>query len=249
MKDDSGSGLRAIDLRKSYRGRTVVDSLSLQVTAGEIVGLLGPNGAGKTTTFHMMMGLVRPEQGRVWLDDMDITAWPMYRRARAGVGFLSQQPSVFRRLSVRDNLRLVLQASGLRGRRLEQRVEQVLDEFALGTVAGAQAGPCSGGERRRLEIARSLVTGPRYLLLDEPFSGIDPLALEDIRSHITALAGRGLGLLLTDHNVRETLSICHRAYIVSRGRTIAEGTPAEIAASKSARELYLGEGFRLDEAS
>ncbi|RME23411.1 MAG: LPS export ABC transporter ATP-binding protein [Deltaproteobacteria bacterium] len=237
--------LEARGLRKSYRGRTVVDGLGLKVKQGEVVGLLGPNGAGKTTTFHMLMGLIRPEAGRVILDGVEITRWPMHRRARAGLGFLAQQPSVFRRLSVRDNLRLVMEENGIRGNELERVLEETLEKFELAHLADATAGSCSGGERRRVEIARAMVVRPRFLLLDEPFSGIDPLTLSDIRRQVVELARSGLGLLITDHNVRETLSSCDRAYIVSDGRVLAEGTPQHLVQNEAARRLYLGEEFSL----
>ncbi len=239
--------LRGEGLVKVYAGRRVVDGVSLRLAPGEVVGLLGPNGAGKTTSFHMLMGLVRPDGGEVWLGEERLTRWPMHRRVRAGVGYLSQEPSVFRRLSVRDNLRLYLEACGARGREAEERVERALAEFELGRLAGALGATLSGGERRRLEIARAMIQGPRHLLLDEPFSGVDPLAVEEIRAQILRLAGAGVGLLITDHNVRETLSTCDRAYIVKDGKILEEGAPAAIAQSPLARATYLGSRFRLDE--
>jgi lipopolysaccharide export system ATP-binding protein len=242
-------GLDAVGLVKAYGGRRVVDGVDLGVRPGEVVGLLGPNGAGKTTTFHMIMGLVRPDFGQVRLGALDLTRWPMHRRARAGVGYLSQEASVFRRLSVRDNLRVYLEACGQRGRAAEERVEQSLAEFDLGRLAEALGATLSGGERRRLEIARAMIQQPRFLLLDEPFSGVDPLAVDEIRSRILRLARAGVGLLLTDHNVRETLSTCDRAYIVKDGKIIEEGAPAAIAQSPRARASYLGARFRLDDGA
>lgn len=240
--------LAAEGLCKSYRGRRVVDGLSLKLEPGEVVGLLGPNGAGKTTTFHMLVGLVRPDAGRVLLDGRDISRFPVHRRARAGLGFLSQEPSVFRGLTVQDNLRLVLETSGFSGREARRRAGAILEELDLQRVATVPSFRCSGGERRRLEIARTLVGNPRFLLLDEPFSGIDPLALEDIRGQIQRLAEKGLGLLVTDHNVAEALSACRRAVILHAGRVVASGTPAQIAADPLARRTYLGENFKLREA-
>jgi len=238
--------LLASGLVKSYRGRRVVDGIHFEVGPGEIVGLLGPNGAGKTTSFNMVMGLIKADSGKVILKETDITGWPMYRRARAGIGYLSQEPSVFRRLTVRDNLLLYLQAAGVRGSEARERVDKVIEEFELSLVADSYAATCSGGERRRLEIARAMIQGPCFLLLDEPFSGIDPLAVEEIRQQIKRLREKGIGLLITDHNVSETLSTCDRAYIVKDGKVIEEGTPAQVAASEQARAMYLGERFRLD---
>jgi len=225
----------------------VVDRVNFEVGGGEVVGLLGPNGAGKTTSFNMVMGLLEADDGSVQLNKQDITAWPMYLRARAGIGYLSQEPSVFRGLSVRDNLLLYLQASRTSRENAEQRVDRVVAEFELDKVAGSYASTLSGGERRRLEIARAMIQNPSFLLLDEPFSGIDPLAVEEIRSQILKLSESGIGLLITDHNVRETLSSCDRAYILKDGKIIEEGKPAEIAGSQRARAMYLGERFRLEE--
>mgnify|MGYP001204048178 CR=1 FL=1 len=238
--------LRAEGLIKAYRGRRVVDNLDLRVAPGEVVGLLGPNGAGKTTTFHMMVGLLHADAGRVHLRGQDISGWPMHRRARAGIGYLSQEPSVFRRLSVEDNLRLVLQLHGRKGKEASAAITKAMEEFDLGRVAGQKAASLSGGERRRLEIARTMIQGPAFVLLDEPFSGVDPKTIDEIRQQIGDLSRSGIGLLVTDHNVRETLSTCHRAYIVTDGRILEEGTPTQIAGSDRARALYLGERFRLD---
>ncbi len=238
--------LQALGLVKAYRGRRVVDGLDLRVAPGEVVGLLGPNGAGKTTSFHMVVGLLRADAGRVILRGQDISGWPMHRRARAGIGYLSQEPSVFRRLSVRDNLRLVLQVMGLKGEVGQERIERSIDEFELGRVAEQMASSLSGGERRRLEIARTMIQDPAFVLLDEPFSGVDPKTIDEIRQQIRSLSESGIGLLVTDHNVRETLSTCDRAYIVTEGKILEEGTPAEIARSERARTYYLGERFRMD---
>ncbi|NMB77307.1 MAG: LPS export ABC transporter ATP-binding protein [Myxococcales bacterium] len=244
----SGDAVRLVarELRKAFRGRVVVDGVSLEVAPGEIVGLLGPNGAGKTTCFNMLMGLLRADAGRVLLGERDITGWPMHRRARAGIGYLSQDPSVFRRLSVRDNLRLYLEAAGVEGEEAVRRVREALREFDLERIEDSLARALSGGERRRLEIARATIQRPSFLLLDEPFSGIDPLAVEEIRRQVLSLSARGVGVLLTDHNVRETLSTCQRAYIVKDGRIIEAGRPEAIARSERARSAYLGESFRLE---
>ncbi len=247
MSDKRTGRLVAQGLKKSYKSRCVVDGIHLEVTQGEVVGLLGPNGAGKTTSFNMVIGLTAVDEGEVLLNDTPITSWPMHSRARAGIGYLSQEPSVFRRLSVSANLQLYLEAKGIKGEGGRQRAQEVIAEFDLNKVAGSMASTLSGGERRRLEIARAMIQNPKFLLLDEPFSGIDPLAVEDIRVQITKLSQAGIGLLITDHNVRETLSTCDRAYIVKDGKIIEEGSPSEIAASKRARALYLGERFRLDQ--
>ncbi len=239
--------LRAEMLCKSYKGRLVVDRLSLEVNPGEVVGLLGPNGAGKTTTFHMLMGLVRADSGRVLLGSRDVSNWPMFKRARAGLGFLSQEPSVFRSLTVEKNLLLYLQSSGKKNAEAKARVEQALEEFELAPLAGSLASTLSGGERRRLEIARAMIQAPDYILLDEPFSGVDPIAVEEIRNQIRRLVDSGIGLLITDHNVRETLSTCDRAYIVKGGLIIGHGSPAALAADERAKSSYLGENFRLEE--
>jgi lipopolysaccharide export system ATP-binding protein len=243
----SGQRLKAQGLKKSFKGRCVVDRVDFAVSQGEVVGLLGPNGAGKTTSFNMVMGLLEADEGSVMLNDRNITTWPMYLRARAGIGYLSQEPSVFGGLSVRDNLLLYLQATRTPKPEAEKLTGQVVAEFELDKVAGSYASTLSGGERRRLEIARAMIQNPSFLLLDEPFSGIDPLAVEEIRSQIEKLSQSGIGLLITDHNVRETLSSCDRAYILKDGKIIEEGKPAEIAGSERARTLYLGERFRLEE--
>ena len=248
MNPVSDQRLKALGLKKSFKGRCVVDRVNFDVGEGEVVGLLGPNGAGKTTSFNMVMGLLEADEGRVLLGDKEITAWPMYLRARAGIGYLSQEPSVFRSLSVCDNLLLYLQATRVPKSDAQERVERVVSEFELDKVADSNASTLSGGERRRLEIARAMIQNPSFLLLDEPFSGIDPLAVEEIRLQIEKLSQSGIGLLITDHNVRETLSSCDRAYILKDGKIIEEGKPAEIAGSERARAMYLGERFRLEES-
>jgi lipopolysaccharide export system ATP-binding protein len=239
--------LAAVGLKKAFRGRVVVDEIDFCVQRGEVVGILGPNGAGKTTSFNMVMGLLPADSGQVLLNEQEITSWPMYRRAQAGIGYLSQEPSVFRRLSVLDNLLLYLQAVGKKGKPAVELARKTIEEFNLEKVGSSLAATLSGGERRRLEIARAMIQDPSFLLLDEPFSGIDPLAVEEIRLQINRLKERGIGLLITDHNVRETLSSCDRAYIVKDGNIIEAGVPSFIANSQKARASYLGERFRLDE--
>lgn len=238
-------GLVAEELAKSYRGRKVVDGVSVRIEPGEIVGLLGPNGAGKTTSFYLVLGLVPPEGGRVALDGEDITALPMYQRARRGVGYLPQEASIFRRMSVEQNLLSVLELRGLEPAQRAERCRGLLEEFGLQRVAGTAGYALSGGERRRAEIARALAADPRYMLLDEPFAGIDPIAVADLQQIVTKLRDRGLGVLITDHNVRETLQITDRAYIIGSGRILRHGTPAELASDAEVRRVYLGENFRL----
>jgi lipopolysaccharide export system ATP-binding protein len=237
--------LQAVDLRKTYRRRTVVDGVSVELREGEIVGLLGPNGAGKTTTFLMILGLVQQNSGRIFLDGQEITTLPMYRRARKGLGYLAQEPSVFRKLTVEENVMAVLQTLPGSGRQRRERLEQLLDELGLKPLRASKAYSLSGGERRRLEITRALVTRPRYILLDEPFAGIDPIAVDDIQAIVRDLRRRGIGVLITDHNVRETLSITDRAYIMFEGRIKRSGTSEELINDPEARRLYLGEDFRL----
>jgi lipopolysaccharide export system ATP-binding protein len=237
--------LQAIDLRKTYRRRTVVDGVSVQLREGEIVGLLGPNGAGKTTTFHMILGLVPQNSGRIYLDGEEITDLPMYRRARKGLGYLAQEPSVFRKLTVEENVMAILQTLPGSRRERQERLEGLLDELGLKPLRKSKAYSLSGGERRRLEITRALVTRPRYILLDEPFAGIDPIAVDDIQGIVRDLRQRGIGVLITDHNVRETLSITDRAYIMFEGRIKRAGTADELINDPEARRLYLGEDFRL----
>ncbi len=237
--------LQASDLKKAYRGRRVVDNVSLEIRQGEVVGLLGPNGAGKTTTFNILVGLVRPDYGRVMLDDEDITDLPMYLRARSGISYLPQEPSVFRKLTAEQNLLAVLETLSLTAEQRRERVEELLAQMGLDGVRYSQAHVLSGGERRRLEIARSLVLSPSFILLDEPFSGIDPLTVVDIQKIIADLSAAGIGVLITDHNVQETLAVTNRAYIISEGKILATGTPTEISASADVRRIYLGEAFRL----
>jgi lipopolysaccharide export system ATP-binding protein len=237
--------LEVRDLAKSYRRRRVVDGISFSIEKGEIVGLLGRNGAGKTTTFRMIMGMVRPDEGRVSFEGADITRLPMYRRARLGIGYLSQEPSVFQGLSVSDNVLAILETLPLpRSDRIRRR-DELLAEFGLAKLADARASTLSGGERRRLEIARALVLKPALILFDEPFAGVDPIAVADIQENVRALKGRGISVLLTDHNVRETLSITDRSTIIDDGKKIAEGPPAAIVADPEVRRRYLGEKFNL----
>ena len=237
--------LEALQLEKSYRGRNVVRGISLQVKQGEVVGLLGPNGAGKTTMFYMVVGLVRPDKGRVLLDGADITRMPMYKRAKNGIGYLAQEPSVFRKLSVADNLMAILETMDLSGIERRERRDLLLAELGITHLARSMAYTLSGGERRRVEIARALTLSPKFILLDEPFAGIDPLAVQDIQGIISLLKTKGIGVLITDHNVRETLAITERAYIISEGEIIKAGSAAEIMASPQVRQFYLGEDFRL----
>ena len=241
--------LAARGLRKRYGDRTVVQDVDFDVHEGEIVGLLGPNGAGKTTTFRMTVGMITPDGGRVLLDDVEITRRPMYQRARLGMGYLSQEPSIFRHMSARENLLAVLEALGEERTARKARADALLEEFGLTHVAGSQAVTLSGGERRRLELARTLALQPRIILLDEPFSGVDPIAVEDIQSQLFRLRERGIAVLITDHAVRETLGTTDRAYIIYQGAIFRHGTSAELAADPAVREVYLGSGFSLPEAA
>jgi len=229
---------------KCYGGRMVVDGINLEVRGSEVVGLLGPNGAGKTTTFHMLVGLVQPDEGRVFMNDDDLTEAPIYQRARAGISYLPQESSVFRRLSVEDNLRAVLQTLELSSDQQQERADGLMKMLGIEHLAANKAYTLSGGERRRVEIARALVLSPFFLLLDEPFTGIDPIAVAEIQKIVRRLIDSGIGILITDHNVRETLGICDRAYIVNEGTILEEGTPETIAGSEKARKFYLGEGFK-----
>jgi lipopolysaccharide export system ATP-binding protein len=240
------ASLRTDELTKSYSGRTVVRGVSLDVSSGEVVGLLGPNGAGKTTTFYMAVGLTSPDRGRVILDDQDVTDDPMYVRARKGIGYLPQEPSIFRGLTVEQNILAILETLDLNGATRRQRAKDLLAELNLTTLASARAYTLSGGERRRAEITRALVMSPRFMLLDEPFAGIDPIAVTDIQKIIFHLKSRGIGVLITDHNVRETLRITDRAYIVTDGAIFRSGTPDQLAADEEVRRIYLGTDFRLD---
>jgi len=238
--------LAAHQLIKIYNKRNVVNGVSLHVKTGEVVGLLGPNGAGKTTSFYMMVGLIKADQGSITLDDKDITHYPMHLRAINGIGYLPQEPSVFRKLSVADNIRAVLQIrSDLSIAQQEQIIEELLHEFHIGHLRNQIALSLSGGERRRVEIARALATNPKFILLDEPFAGVDPISVEDIKKIIEQLKDRNIGILITEHNVRETLSICDRAYILSDGKVIAEGGANDIVANEEVRKVYLGNNFSL----
>ncbi len=237
--------LETDSLVKVYRGRRVVDGVSLRVERGKIVGLLGPNGAGKTTTFYMMVGMVRPEAGEVLLEGERITNEPMYQRARKGLGYLSQEPSIFRKLTVRQNVMAVLETMSMSRNEREKRLDQLLEELGIGHLADQKAYTLSGGERRRLEISRALVTKPSFMLLDEPFSGIDPIAVTDIQDIVCELREKGLGVLVTDHNVRETLAITDHAYVMADGRILTEGTADFLANDPEARQIYLGERFSL----
>lgn len=240
------SVLSAHDIAKRYRARNVVNGVSLEVSSGEVVGLLGPNGAGKTTCFYMIVGLISCENGAIMLDGQDITAYPMHARARLGIGYLPQEASVFRKLTVADNIRAILQTvPGLGREQQEQELEQLLQELHIGHIRASLGMSLSGGERRRVEIARALATRPRFILLDEPFAGVDPLSVVDIQNIINHLCAKGIGVLITDHNVRETLGICGRAYIVSEGKVIAAGAPAEILSNQQVRDVYLGQQFQL----
>ena len=233
------------DLVKSYSGRRVVNSVSLEVKSGEVVGLLGPNGAGKTTTFYMTIGLVRPDEGQILLDDEDITEFPMYQRARRGVGYLPQETSIFRKLTVKQNIMAILEILPLSGSEREHRAEMLLEELGIKHLEKQKANVLSGGEKRRLEISRALATNPSFILLDEPFAGIDPLAVTDIKSIIDHLKRRGIGILISDHNVRETLGACDNAYILVEGQVLESGPPDQIAASEAVCQAYLGEEFQL----
>ena len=232
-------------LVKTYRGRRVVDGISMDVDGGQVTGLLGPNGAGKTTTFYMTVGMVAPNEGSVILGEEDITDYPMHVRAQKGVGYLPQESSVFRKLTVRDNILAILQLLPILKTEQEERTDRLLEELGIAHLASQKAGVLSGGERRRLEISRALATDPSFMLLDEPFAGIDPLAVSDIKTIIKHLKSKGIGILISDHNVRETLSVCDNAYILSDGKVIESGPPEKIAASETACRVYLGNEFRL----
>ncbi len=240
------STLRALGVSKSYRKRTVVRDLSLEISSGEVVGLLGPNGAGKTTAFYMIVGLIACDGGRIELNGTDVTRLPMHARARRGLGYLPQEASVFRKLSVADNIMAVLETRpGLDAEARERRLEELLDELHIGHIRDGLGMSLSGGERRRVEIARALAADPAFILLDEPFAGVDPLSVNDIQRIVRHLADRGIGVLMTDHNVRETLGICGRAYIVNQGTILASGSAEDILANPDVREVYLGQDFRL----
>ena len=237
--------LHTQNLIKKYKRRIVVNDVSVEVNQGEIVGLLGPNGAGKTTTFYMTVGLIRPNEGRIFLDDRDITDLPMYQRAKLGVGYLAQEASVFRKLSVEDNIRSVLEMTKLSKAEQADRLESLLNEFSLQKIRHNQGDLLSGGERRRTEIARALASDPKFILLDEPFAGVDPIAVEDIQSIVASLKRKNIGILITDHNVHETLSITDRAYLLFEGKILKAGTAEELAADETVRRVYLGKNFEL----
>lgn len=239
------SVLSVKDLIKTYNERRVVNSISFGVKSGEVVGLLGPNGAGKTTTFYMTIGMIKPDKGQVFLDDEDITDCPMYLRARKGVGYLPQEASIFRKLTTKQNIMAILEILPISRSEREERANKLLKELGITKIANQKASVLSGGERRRLEISRALVTNPLFMLFDEPFAGIDPLAVIDIKAIIEHLKNRGIGILISDHNVRETLEVCNRAYILSDGQVVEAGSPEKIAASETARRIYLGDKFRL----
>jgi lipopolysaccharide export system ATP-binding protein len=237
--------LHTHNLMKTYRQRKVVNDVSVEVKQGEIVGLLGPNGAGKTTTFYMTVGLVQPDEGKVMLDDTDITMMPMYKRAQLGIGYLPQEASVFRKLTVEDNILSILQMTKLSKKEQEEKLESLLAEFRLAHVRKNMGSVLSGGERRRTEIARALAVNPKFILLDEPFAGIDPIAVEDIQSIVAKLITKGIGVLITDHNVQETLSITDRAYLLFEGKILMQGTAEQLAADETVRRVYLGQNFEL----
>jgi len=237
--------LYTTNIRKTYKGRNVVDGVSVEVNQGEIVGLLGPNGAGKTTSFYMIVGLVRPDEGKVFLDEQEITGLPMYKRAQLGIGYLPQEVSVFRKLSVEDNIMAILEMTNLNKKEREEKLETLLSEFHLTHVRKNLGNRLSGGEKRRTEIARALATDPKFVLLDEPFAGVDPIAVEDIQSIVSELKKRNIGILITDHNVQETLSITDRAYLLFEGSILKSGTAEELAADEQVRKVYLGQNFVL----
>ncbi|WP_338082779.1 LPS export ABC transporter ATP-binding protein [Fibrobacter intestinalis] len=238
--------IRTDKICKIYNGRKVVNNVSISVSQGEIVGLLGPNGAGKTTSFYMIVGMVRPDSGHIFLDDVEMTEKPMFRRARLGVGYLPQEASIFRKLSVQNNIMAILETQNYKRSERKERLEQLLEEFKITHIRKTKAMSCSGGERRRLEIARALAANPDFLLLDEPFAGIDPIAVGDIQAIISSLREKGMGILITDHNVRETLSITDRAYIMYKSQVLTEGSSDFLANNEEAKRIYLGESFRLD---
>jgi len=237
--------LHTDNLVKRYHNRSVVDHVSIELQQGEIVGLLGPNGAGKTTSFYMIVGLVKPNEGSIFLDDEDITSLPVYKRARKGIGYLAQEPSVFRTLTVEDNIRAILEMSGFPANEQKERLESLLDEFGLNRIRKSKGIQLSGGERRRTEIARALALKPSFILLDEPFAGVDPIAVEDIQSIVSHLRTKNIGILITDHNVHETLSITDRAYLLFEGKILKSGTASELAEDEYVRKVYLGKNFEL----
>tara|TARA_B100001057_G_scaffold210292_1_gene210840 strand:+ start:610 stop:1350 length:741 start_codon:yes stop_codon:yes gene_type:complete len=237
--------LRALKIEKSYKARKVVKSISIEVSQGEIVGLLGPNGAGKTTSFYMIVGLIKPNAGKIFLDDIEITKFPMYRRAQKGIGYLAQEASVFRKLSVEENILSVLQMTDLKKVTQEEKMESLLEEFGLTHIRKNRGDLLSGGERRRTEIARALATDPKFVLLDEPFAGVDPVAVEDIQRIVAHLKKKNIGILITDHNVQETLAITDKTYLMFEGSILKAGTPEELAEDEMVRKVYLGQNFEL----
>ncbi len=237
--------LYTTNLVKRYKTRTVVNDVSVEVEQGEIVGLLGPNGAGKTTTFYMIVGLIKPNGGKIWLDNTEITSYPMYRRSRMGIGYLAQEASVFRKLTVEDNLMAVMELSDMKKEERKERMELLLEEFGLARIRKSLGNQLSGGERRRTEIARALALKPKFILLDEPFAGVDPIAVEDIQMIVSHLKDKNIGILITDHNVHETLSITDRAYLLFEGKILKQGTSAQLADDEQVRNLYLGKNFEL----
>lgn len=237
--------LRALSIEKSYRGRKVVNGISLEVNQGEIVGLLGPNGAGKTTSFYMIVGLIKPNGGQIFLDDTDITTYPMYERAQNGIGYLAQEASVFRKLSVEDNILSVLQLTKLSKAEQENKMEALIEEFGLNHIRKNRGDLLSGGERRRTEIARALATDPKFVLLDEPFAGVDPVAVEDIQRIVAHLKNKNIGILITDHNVQETLAITDKTYLMFEGNILKAGSPEDLAQDEMVRKVYLGQNFEL----
>jgi lipopolysaccharide export system ATP-binding protein len=241
--------LRAENLMKSYSGKRVVKDISLQLKQGEIVGLLGPNGAGKTTSFYMIVGLIKPNSGKIYLDEKDITKFPMYKRAQSGIGYLAQEASVFRKMTVENNILSVLQLTNLSKKEQKNKTESLLDEFGLTHIRKNRGDLLSGGERRRTEIARALATDPMFILLDEPFAGVDPLAVEDIQKIVTELTKKNIGILITDHNVRETLAITDRTYLMFEGNILKDGNPEELANDETVRKVYLGQNFELRKKS
>ena len=246
MKLSNSEGLSGINLCKSYSNKKIVKGISINVNRGEVVGLLGPNGAGKTTTFYMITGMIRPDSGKVNIEGNNITKLPMYKRAREGIGYLTQEPSVFTQLSVEDNLKLILEMTELDKRQQSDRLEKLLSDFSIEHIRKSKASTLSGGERRRTEIARALVTEPKFILLDEPFAGIDPIAVEDIQKIIFDLKSRNIGVLITDHNVRETLTITDRAYLLFEGDILKSGSARELTEDEDAKRLYLGNKFKMD---
>ena len=245
QKKNNEMKLYTTDLVKRYKTRTVVNEVSVEVEQGEIVGLLGPNGAGKTTTFYMIVGLIRPNAGKIFLDETDITTYPMYRRSRLGIGYLAQEASIFRKLSVEDNIMAVMELSDMSREERHERLELLISEFGLGRIRKSLGIQLSGGERRRTEIARALALKPNFILLDEPFAGVDPIAVEDIQGIVSHLKDKNIGILITDHNVHETLSITDRAYLLFEGKILKQGTSAQLADDEESRNLYLGKNFEL----